>query len=61
MHSSEKWTNSGRPLDNQTWQIAWKTAPLAKVQLCKYENQTLEAVVTASRLTVLWSARISHF
>ena len=35
--------NSGRPLDNQTWQTEWKTAPLAKVQLCEYENQTLEA------------------
>ena len=29
---------SGGPLDNQTWQTEWKTAPLAKVQLCEYEN-----------------------
>ena len=28
----------------------WKTAPLAKVQLCEHENQTLEAFVVASRL-----------
>ena len=34
---------SGGPLDNQTWQTEWKTTPLAKVQLCEYENQTLEA------------------
>ena len=27
-----------------------KTAPLAKVQLCEYENQTLEAFVAASCL-----------
>ena len=37
-----KW-GSGGPLDNQTWQTEWKTAPLAKVQLCEYENQILEA------------------
>ena len=42
--------HSGGPLDNQTWQTEWKTAPLAKVQLCEYENQTLEAFVAASRL-----------
>ena len=34
----------------QTWQTEWKTAPLTKVQLCEYENQTLEAFVAASRL-----------
>ena len=42
--------NSGGSLDNQTWQTEWKTAPLAKVQSCEYENQTLEAFVAASRL-----------
>ena len=58
---------SGRPLDSQTWQTEWKTAPLAKVQLCEYENQTLEAFVAASRLyaiyslIVLWPARNFHF
>ena len=26
--------NSSGALDNQTWQTEWKTAPLAKVQLC---------------------------
>ena len=45
MHST---VNSGGPLDNQTWQTEWKTAPLAKVQLCEYENQTVEAFVVAS-------------
>ena len=40
---------SGEPLDNQTWQTEWKTAPLAIVQLCEYENQTLESFA-ASRL-----------
>ena len=24
---------------NQTWQTEWKTALVAKVQLCEYENQ----------------------
>ena len=38
------------PLDNQTWQTEWKTAPLDKVQLCEYENQTLEAFVATSCL-----------
>ena len=32
--------NSVRLLDNQTWQTGLKTVPLAKVQLCEYENQT---------------------
>ena len=41
-------TNSGGPLDNQTWQTEWKTAPLAKGQLCEYENQTLEDFVAVS-------------
>ena len=39
---------SSWPLGNQTWQTEWKTAPLAEVQLCEYENQTLEAFVAAS-------------
>ena len=45
-----KVTNSGRPLHNQIWQTEWKTAPVAKVQLCEYENQTLEAFVEGSHL-----------
>ena len=28
----------------------WKIFPLAKVQLCEYENQTLEAFAMASHL-----------
>ena len=42
--------SSDGSLDNQTWQTEWKTAPLAKVQLCEYKNQTLEAFVAASGL-----------
>ena len=36
-------------MDKQTWQTEWKTAPLAKLQLCEYEKQTLQAFVAASR------------
>ena len=32
---SLKVTNSSEPLDNQTWQTEWKTAPLVKVLLCE--------------------------
>ena len=32
---SLKMKNSVRPLDNQTWQMEWKTAPLAIVHLCE--------------------------
>ena len=42
--------NSGGPLDNQTWQTEGKTAPLAKVQLCEYKNQTLGVFVAVSHL-----------
>ena len=42
--------NSGRLLDNQTWQTECKTASLAIVQLCEYENQTLESFVPGSHL-----------
>ena len=45
-----KVTNSVGKLSSQTWQTEWKTASLAKVQLYKYENQTLEAFGAASRL-----------
>ena len=41
---------NGGPPDNQTWQTEWKTASLAIVQLCEYENQTLEDFVAVSRL-----------
>ena len=51
--------NSGRSLDNQTWQTEWKTAPMAKVQLCEYENQTLEAFVVASRLYVKYDCAVA--
>ena len=52
--------NSDGPLDNQTWQIGWKTAPLAKVLLCEYENQTLEAFVAASRSYVKYDCAVAH-
>ena len=57
---SLKVTNSGGPLDNQTWQTEWKTAPLAKVQLCEYENQTLEAFVADSRLSAKFDCPVAH-
>ena len=54
--------NSGGPLDNQTWQAEWKSASLDKVQLCEYENQTLEAfgmsVICIPSLIAQWPARI---
>ena len=34
----KKMNNSGGSLDNQTRQTEWKTAPVAKVQLCEYKN-----------------------
>ena len=38
----------------------WKTAPLAKVQLCKYENQTLEAFVEAIRLYTKFDCPVAN-
>ena len=38
--------HSGGPLDNQTWQTEWKTASLAKVQLCEKQKQNLESLYT---------------
>ena len=52
--------HSDGPLDNQTWQTEWKTVPLAKVQLCEYENQTLEAFVVASRLYTKFDCPVAH-
>ena len=46
------------PLDNQSLQTEWKSAPLAKVQLSEYENQTLEAFVVASCAKFDWPVRI---
>ena len=40
-----------RATDNHTWKTEWTTAALAKVQLCEYENQTMEAFVAANRLS----------
>ena len=48
---SQSWKvkySGGHCRDNQTWQTEWKTASLAKVQLCEYENQTLEPFIAAS-------------
>ena len=55
-----KVNNTGGPLDNQTWQREWKTAPLAKVQMCEYENQTLETFVAASRLYARFDCTVAH-
>ena len=55
---------SGRPLDSQTWQTEWKTAPLAKVQLCekiKLWKLLLQSAVCLTSLIVLWPARNFHF
>ena len=60
MHSRAKVKNSGGPLDNQTWQTEWKTTPLAKVQLCEYQNQTLGAFVAASRLSARFDWPVAH-
>ena len=60
MRSSYKWNTSGGKLDNQTWQTEWKTAPLAKVQVCEYENQTLEASVAVSRLSAEFDCPVAH-
>ena len=49
MHSRQKLTNFDGPLDNQAWRTEWNSAPLAKVQLCEHESQTLEALVAASQ------------
>ena len=46
-----------KPLDNQTWQTEWKTAPLAKVQLCEQENQ--EAFDVASIMVTVHEIRLS--
>ena len=49
------------PLDNQTWQTEWKTAPLAKVQLCEYKNRTLEAFVAASHLYAKFDYAVARY
>ena len=50
---------SGRPLGNQTLQTERNTGPLAKVQLCEYENQTLETTVVASRLNAKFDCLVA--
>ena len=60
-HNHVQWVkviNSGRPLDNQTWQM--DTAPVAKVQSCEYENQTLEAFVAGSCLYAKFDCPVAH-
>ena len=51
---------SGRPLDNQTWQTEWKTVPLTTVQLCEYENQTLEVFGAVSYLCAEFDCPVGH-
>ena len=50
---------SGRPLGNQTLQTEWNTGPMAKVQLCEYENQTSETIVVASRLNAKFDCLVA--
>ena len=57
---SIKVKNQGGPLDYQTCQTEWKTAPLAKVQSYEYENQTLEAFVAASRLSAKFDCPVAR-
>ena len=50
---------SGRPLDNQTWQTEWKTAPLTKVQLLRISTKLwkllLQPAICVQSLIVLSS------
>ena len=50
----------GGPLGNQTWQTEWKTASLVKVQVCEYENWTLEVFVVVSRLYDKFDCPVAH-
>ena len=62
-HNHAQWLKmkySDGPLDNQTWQTEWKTAPLAKVQLCEYENQTLEVFVAVNPLYATFDRPVPH-
>ena len=57
--------NSGGPLDNQTWQTEWKTAPLAAVQLRVSTNTKLWKLllwraVCMPSLIVQWPTRTFH-
>ena len=54
MCTVDKSENSGRPLLN------WKTASLAKVQLCEFKSQTLEAFVVASHLYAKFGCPVAH-
>ena len=47
-------------LENQIWQTEWKTASLVKVQVCEYENQTLEVFVAVSRLSAEFDCPVAH-
>ena len=40
--------------------LANRMAPLAKVQLCEYENQTLEAFAVASHLSAKFDCPVAH-
>ena len=53
-------TNSGGPVDNQTWQTESKTAALAKGKLWEYENQTLEAFFAASLLNTKFDCPVAR-
>ena len=50
MHSRQKWKILAGHWTIKLGRQNGKTTPLAKVQLCEYENQNMQAFVTASRL-----------
>ena len=52
--------NSCGPLDSETLQAEWEIAPLDKVQLREYENQTLEAFDAARCLYAKFSCPVAR-
>ena len=54
--SEKSWHATGQ-LNCQT---EWKTAPLAKVQLCEHENQTLKFFFAASRLYAKFNCPVAR-
>ena len=53
----------GGPLDNQTWQTEWKTAPLAELQLCENKKTNFgsfgcDQISFIQSLIVQWPTRM---
>ena len=55
-----KGNHSGKPLNNQTWQTEWKTAPLATEHLCEDEDHTSEVFVVARHLYAKFDWPVAH-